>query len=218
MVKVSLKILESNKKIQDEILRLIVGKVNKASASCIKELSKELMQEMRGWLQDSPVILSLLGSGTLNAEVGLPTSQGDTAAASIIDAVVGSVEVEFKPFSKKMVGGLIVGIQPEDFRNILGLGSATITTAKGQKLDWLEWLLTAGSKIIVKDYELTYGNYGKRSRSGMGAIMVRKEGSGYWKMPAQYAGTPENNFITRAFEGKDSIVSSIIQKAFKSKI
>ena len=67
------------------------------------------------------------------------------------------------------------------------------------------------------NYSIEYGRYAKRSRSGQDAIMVKSK-SGGWKMPTQYAGVEENNFITRAFEGRESEISKIISKHVKSKI
>ena len=168
-------------------------------------------------MNNEQVIRDLKGSGTLNAEVGLPAGQASSAADAIVEAVLESLDVTFKRFDTNLSGGLSIGIQPEDFQNILGIGQATIITEKGQKLDWLQWLLESGNRIIIRDYDIAYGSYGRRSRSGQGSIMV-KTGKGGWKMPSQYAGTIEDNFVTRAFEGREEDIARIISKRVKSKI
>ena len=90
------------------------------------------------------------GSGRLNAEIGLPSGQANSAADAIVEAVSNSLSLTFKPFTTKYTGGLWVNIVPEDFRDVLGIGEATIATAKGAALNWLEWLLKAGNKVIIE--------------------------------------------------------------------
>ena len=131
---------------------------------------------------------------------------------------MGSLDLHFSLFDKRFNGKLSIGIQPLDFNNLLNLGGATILTEKGKQLDWLDWLLRSGNRIIIRDYDIEYGNYGGRSRSGKDAIMVKKSGNAAWRMPAQYSGVDNDNFITRAFEGKESDISQIISKQIKSKI
>tara|TARA_R100001244_G_scaffold22137_1_gene23322 strand:+ start:416 stop:1075 length:660 start_codon:yes stop_codon:yes gene_type:complete len=214
---ITLKLLDGIKSISTKALKAIISHLNKAFVGVSAPISEDLKKEARDWLNNEQVIRDLRGSGSLNAEVGLPKGQGTSAADSIVEAVIESLDVKFKKFDTNLSGGLSIGIQPEDFQNILGIGQATIVTEKGQQLDWLQWLLEAGNRIIIRDYEIKYGSYGPRSRSGQGAIMV-KTGAKGWKMPSQYSGTAENNFITRAFEGREDDIARIVSKRVKSKI
>ena len=198
-------------------MKAIVGRLNKVFAGSTTSIAEDLKEAAREWLNDEQVIRDLQGTGSLNAEVGLPVGQAARAADSIVEAVLESLDVQFKKFDNNLSGGLSIGIQPEDFQNILGIGEATIITEKGQKLDWLRWLLESGSRIIIRDYELEYGRYKGRSRSGTGAIMVKRGAKG-WKMPSQYAGTIHDNFVTRAFEGREDDIARIVEKRVKSKI
>lgn len=214
---ITLKLLDGIKSITTKAMKAIIGSLNRAFAGASSSIAEDLRKEAREWLNDEQVIRDLRGSGTLNAEVGLPVGQASSAADSIVEAVLQSLDVQFKKFNTNLDGGLSIGIQPEDFQNILGLGNATIVTEKGQKLDWLRWLLESGNRIIIRDYELEYGRYKSRSRSGTGAIMVKKGKRG-WRMPSQYAGTADNNFVTRAFEGREDDIARIVEKRVKSKI
>jgi len=220
MVKVSginLKLIDSLKSINSKILKAIAGKLNKAVSSSKTSILSDLKTQASEWLNDEQVIRDLRGTGSLNAEIGLPAGHAAGAADLIVNAIVESLDINFKQFNDKMAGGMSIGIQPSDFQNVLNIGKATIVTSKGQELNWLEWLLKSGNRIIIRDYSIEYGRYAKRSRSGQDAIMVKRK-SGGWKMPTQYAGVEENNFITRAFEGRESEISKIISKHVKSKI
>jgi hypothetical protein len=45
-----------------------------------------------------------------------------------------------------------------------------------------------------------------------------KTGKKGWRIPSQYSGTVENNFVTRAFEGREEDIARIVEKRVKSKI
>jgi len=214
---ISLKLIEGVKDITSKVFKAIAKKLNKTISSSKASILEDLRNEVRDWLNDEQVIRDLRGSGTLSAEVGLPKGQASSAADAIVEAVIESLDMTFKKIDNNLSGGLSIGIQPVDFRNVLGIGDATIATEKGQTLSWLRWLLESGNRIIVRDYNIEYGSYGPRSRSGQGAIMV-KSGKKGWRMPSQYSGTTDDNFITRAFEGRESEISKIISKRVKSKI
>lgn len=92
------------------------------------------------------------------------------------------------------------------YKDVLVSQAANLITEKGQSLPWLEWLLRFGDKAIIRDYTIGVARNSARSRTGR-AIMV-KAASKRWKVPSQFAGTAQNNFVTRAI---DSIEPSIIK-------
>jgi hypothetical protein len=102
--------------------------------------------------------------------------------------------------------GISVYIQPSSFQNILSLGSGHVVYAKGD-LHWLDWLIRMGDTIIVADYD--YNPNTGRGRSGLGNM--KKGGS--FRVPPEFSGTLENNFITRALIGSEQ--EEIIAKIFK---
>jgi len=65
----------------------------------------------------------------------------------------------------------------------------------GTRIDWLKYLLIDGSKSIFPAHIIHYAKPISLSRAGH-ALM--KPGGSY-SIPPQWAGTPDNNFITRAF-------------------
>ena len=82
--------------------------------------------------------------------------------------------------------------------------------AKGD-LHWLQWLLERGDEIIVAGYE--FGGNSGRGRSGLGYMTT----GGSFRVPPQFSGTKDNNFISRALVGKaqEQAISKILMGALK---
>ena len=78
-------------------------------------------------------------------------------------------------------------------------------------LDWLNWILTRGDEIIVSKFR--FEPESGRGRTGRG----RMKKGGSWRVSPQYAGTEDDNFITRALSDKalQAKMASIIHKAIK---
>ena len=72
------------------------------------------------------------------------------------------------------------------------------------KLDWLNWLLTRGDDIIVGDYSFVERT--GSGRSGLGDMVA----GGMFRIPPEYSGTGDDNFITRTLRG-ETITDKILQ-------
>jgi hypothetical protein len=99
-----------------------------------------------------------------------------------------------------------------DFSDVLGSDYAIMTdNIRGYSLPWLKWLLLDGTAIIIDNYTVTMG-YNKYSRTG-GAVMTRTGGA--WRVPPQYSGTMDDNWITRSIENSKDEIDNLIIRAFK---
>ena len=78
-------------------------------------------------------------------------------------------------------------------------------------MDWLDWLINRGDEIIVSQFG--FESAGGKGRSGGGKM--KKGGS--WRISPQYAGTVDDNFITRALQDKSftDSASKAIEKTIK---
>ena len=107
------------------------------------------------------------------------------------------INVETMPPRSRDLGGIRVTLVRDNLEPILNSPFAQYETAKGVTIPWLEWLLTAGSNVLVADYavaaEQTPGRY---SRTGA-LIMFPHYGENFSISPA-YAGTINDNWVTRA--------------------
>jgi hypothetical protein len=155
--------------------------------------------------------------GKLRGELGVVDGQGSMDA--IIETWVNGIEVIVKSGSAPNLLLIDIGMIQQDYSDVLGLSAASYTyqsqgrLLRGQNITipWLEWLLLKGPTKIVRQYRF-YGRTGL-GRTGLG-IMVAK---GSWNVPAEYSGTSENNFATRALAKNkiDVAINGIVEKALR---
>lgn len=204
----SLSLVITDKNIESKIKTEISKEINKRSNKNKNRVIKELKNLVSGWIQSSPEIQSIASQGapeSLNAVFGLSPFTTDAAVAGIVKAVSDSIEVSFKKIDKNLNGDLIFNFQSQTFANLLGLPQGHQETEFGGDLHWLDWLLTKGDSIIVQGFYYVPSNGG---RSGGGTMKI----GGSFRVPAQFSGTPDENFITRAFQGREKQLSATISK------
>lgn len=205
MLKGKIIIKDSNEKIEKNFLSASEKELKTIFQSAKPKIESAIKNLVLSALLNCPEIKSLQ-SGQLRLDFGLPIDPTN----EIITAVVNSTYVYFKNFrfTKYTVKNVFsIYIQPSDFRNLIDNAYANVITEQGEVLSWLEWLLTAGDAVVISGYSVEYGP-NKNSRTGA-AVMVPV---GFFKVDSQYSGTVENNFITRALQGKENEISEIIRK------
>ena len=107
------------------------------------------------------------------------------------------INIEPMPPRSRDLGGIRVTLVRDNLEPILNSPLAQYETNKGVTIPWLEWLLTAGSNVLVADYSVGAElNPGRYSRTGV-LIMFPHNGGNFSISPA-YAGTINDNWITRA--------------------
>jgi hypothetical protein len=201
-----------------ETVPVIVSKINTAIASEMNTIMRKKrtwmlhkFSELVGiWVRSQPEILSLYSKSpaSLSAQFGIPFGSTNSAIAHIVESVQNSTNIRFTKFDSKLRGGVFLEIQPENFSHLLSLHAGHVHTEKGTDLHWLRWLLERGTEIIVVGYYYT-PNDAPDGRSGGGTM---GKGSA-WRVPTQFAGTKENNFITRAFIGKERDIAAVFHRA-----
>jgi len=207
---ISLKLLETNRQIQDKIYKAIAEEVNSSIIKNKKKTTEKLRAAIKTWVYGQPELSSLLANGvpgSLSAQFGIPAGTSDGIINQIVDAVSKAITIDIKPFKKNLKGNLQFNFQTKDFQNLLTLPEGHVVTEKGADLHWLNWLLQEGDKTIVVGYNYIAGPLG---RSGGGEMNI----GGIWRVPPEFSGTSDNNFITRSFDGKESEISNILKGLF----
>lgn len=209
---ISLKIIDSVSDIQRKVDAAIAPLINDKIKSNIGNIKNNIQQLSGGWITQQPEIQSLLSGSPLSlaGQFGIPPAQVPLAVNSIIESVKASIVTEFRPFDAKLKGGFVVHLQPDNFSNLLSLTFGHVFYEKGD-LHWLDWLLTLGSSIIVANY--SYSASPGSGRSGLGIMSIGRS----FRVPPRFSGTPDDNFITRALDGKSQQdqITKIIEKALK---
>ena len=201
---------------EDEFLK------NFSTAIC-KEINYRVNYKLNTLLQKSKQIVREIleacafnidvANGKLDADLGLRPSEGKSKMDAIIQMLVDEIDIQFRNFrfqSGRIEGGIDIFILEETYKNILASGHAIIITDNFDVLDWLRWFLLEGNKIIIFGYHLQVGTF-NAGRSGKGLMFK----NGTWKVQTQYAGTQDDNFLTREMDSNILLMQDRIGEVFQ---
>lgn len=187
-------------------IRQAINKQMKSGA--LKDKFFRLTDHIRDLLFDafihSDTYHSLTG-GHLRGEFGLT----DTQVSKLPDLVKKFIDVEIEISSKK--GGLYsIALRFSDYDEIDFATDGAFVTEKGDIINWLWWLLSAGDSTIesIDGYNV-YFKQGQ-GRSGM-AIMLETDGQSY-SIDGYFAGTPTDNWITRTLRYNINSIAATIKE------
>lgn len=208
---ISIKLTDSLKTIENNVNLALVDLVNNTVSKNINKIYSDVKKLIPSWINKQPEIISLLSSEptSLAGQFGFTTNP-DSIVNSIINSVVNSTEIKFVKYNRNFSGGLELRFQPTNFNNLLSLPEGH-TVYKSGDLHWLDWLLKRGDNMIISNYQ--YNPQTGLGRSGLGNMV----GGGSFRVPPQFSGTVDDNFITRAFLGnnQEKEIFYIIEKALK---
>jgi len=209
-------ILESNSEISKKILTSLLPEIQKLFKKITPQIQKSIKELVINAIKGSPEYSSLI-SGSLRSELGVPDI--DNRLNSLFNIWFNNIKIDIKP--PNITGSIIksslsISLIKSDLSEVLDSPSSyVIDNISGSKVDWLEWLSLAGDKTIIKDYDIRFGS-NPRSRTG-NAIMVVKPKS-KWKVPSEFSGTLNNNWITRSIENIEGFIESEISNIVRNAI
>lgn len=204
---IKIRLIDSDIQIKKKIFEALSEDINKNLKKNYTKAQDRIKSLIPLWIKEQPEIASILDEGvseSLNAQLGFISGTASGAVEAIVFAVSESIKIELD-LNNKLNGGVTFYFQPESFSNLLSLPEANILALSGP-LPWLNWLLTQGTATIVSGYTYEADNSG---RSGGGTMVAGKA----WRIPPQFSGTIENNFITRALQNRDKELKSIMEEA-----
>lgn len=213
-MKLKMILTESNSKIKNDILKIIFSRIDNAINSSLGTIKSKTIDVLTLAIQNEPEYNSLK-FGQLRMELGIEdTGVVDNIVNTIVQTF--SVTKTLRYNTRGLSDGVkITVLSGSDLNSIISSSDANINdTERGYSLPWLEWLLTKGVSPIIKNYKVETGSFAN-SRTGM-AIMVHSDTD--WQIAPQFAGTNDNNWITRAFSKCESQILSIIKSSIEQKI
>lgn len=192
----------------------IVKVVGESISFAIRKTRTLFVQEIKTALRQDIVYLELLNyiDGILYYDVGL--ANAGQVAEQIVELVVSSIELRKLPARRNDLGGIGLTVLKDGIQPILSLPMGSYQS-KGGKVDWLDWLLTAGTSEVISGYRVMYGFF-DTSRTGQ-AIMVKSKTKGF-SIDPDYAGTENDNWITRSLKRVEGNISNLFQKVIKDYI
>lgn len=204
-IRLDISLKENESQISSLISKTIFEMINKSFSRSVNPIKTLVRQELQKSVTKQPEWASLIG-GKLRTEFGIP--DGFPRLTSVLDTWLNSIEVKFDKMTmtgSRMSGALTIHAVRDDYSDVLSLASSSFITERGEELEWLRWLLIEGDKTIIRNYHIQYG---QRGRAGP-AIMVKK---GRWKVPSEFAGNPNNNFVIRAINQIDKVLQKEIAR------
>jgi hypothetical protein len=202
-----IRIKESDSKIKKEISNRLSIEINKLIAKRKDKIVDKIKIMVADWIMSQPEIASLIDDGvpgSLNAQFGFPPGQAEEFVNLIILTVSESIQVKVRPLDKNLKGSVEFNIQPKTYNNLLSSHFAFIQTDK-QPLHWLDWILNKGTQTIVFGYKYVPSDYGRSGGGHMQKGVV-------WRIPPEYAGVSGDNFITRAFTGREKELGAVLRE------
>jgi hypothetical protein len=207
-LKFNIKLVDSDATVNKAILNALIPELNKYLDKIYNRMSNEIPDILINSIQAQPEYASLLG-GQLRGEFGIVDPQ--SRINDILSTIKNGKVVTKTPVSivgQKIKGGIKLEMVRKDLQDLLSLGSASFSTEKGSNLEWLRWLLTEGDSIIIGSHEFVFGP-SPFSRTGLG---IMRQGSGGWRVPPEFAGSINNNWITRAIDASSAQINDIMKK------
>jgi hypothetical protein len=215
MITASISLLQSNQEINRIIMDNIVDYLTPRIRQAARNIQTNIAPLVAQGLRDEPEYQSLI-AGELKAEFGLPSAD---IVDSVINSLSNSIEINEQPLSTNRAGirggFTLTMIKSDDLSGVINYFSANITTTKGDVLPWLQWLTLSGNTILIRDYSVSIGSYPK-SRSGM--AVMKPETGGSWRVPPQFVGTIDNNWITRAISRIENNIYDLMIKSIENQI
>jgi hypothetical protein len=206
-MKLSLDLTDSTDVIVQQILENLKKEINNTFNKAIPKITDNIKDIIKQALISEPEYSSLK-AGTLRAEFGIEFPEN---IDRVIDALVSTLEVqksEIRILRNGLSGGFsLTMIKKDDISGVIYTDIASVIDNKGYVLPWLEWLLLKGNEVLVKNYSVNYTS-SSRSRSGM-ALMVKSDRG--WRVPPNFTGSENNNWITRAVKKSESQIISAIK-------
>lgn len=211
-----IELVDSNEAVAKKILKALRDKIRPILIDVVEDIDELIINLIVFAIRNSNEVQSML-SGDLKAHLGFAVP--DLFVGTLLDAIRNDIKVLFKDSRTSLGGQIVVEIIKGDYSKLLGTTYSSYKSG-GYEIEWLRWLLFegVGTNIISPNYYIEFGSFPRtRSRSGK-AVMNFKLGSSY-NIPAQYAGTKDDNFITRALSApglqqniKKLIYQSMIEK------
>lgn len=206
-------ILESVQQSTKQILNILKKEISKIFDRSSNNIQKDLKRSIGNAIRSQPEYTSLK-SGSLRYELGIPDI---SAVDQLVDRFADSVSVNINNVSitgNRIDAALVFTIMAdEDLDTILSSAEASVVTEKGDVLPWLKWLLLMGKEPIILTHKVLV-KPSPYSRTGQAIMIPTKSGS--WRVPPAYAGTLDNNWITRALSSIESEINNILTKYISS--
>lgn len=180
-----------------------------------REITKNTIKKS---LREHPTYLAI-SAGLYNAHFGFYPDTGENRVKKIVDTIIDTLDIELERNRN-----LIQFVAIPNYEEIYKLREAKVdndssNSRKGitaESLDWLEWLLEAGSRVVIREYQISFDpKHGINSSRSGEAVMIK---GGTWSVPQAIAGTISDNWITQSLDIAEKELSPILKRFISYKM
>mgnify|MGYP003115826847 CR=1 FL=1 len=169
----------------------------------IKGSITEITQGMvRKQLMASNVTQSLL-SGKLREDFGLTQTDANRSVQEIINYVSNNIKVILSPSTKtEQIAVFTLDLLPMGTAGLKTIPGGSYTSAGklgGGAVTWLGWLLEKGTTVVIGDFWVFPDPEGI-TRAGSVMQKVSKSHPEGFRVDPAFAGTEQDNFVTKALQ------------------
>lgn len=195
-MKIFSKVLGSVNNFKKFILDSIKDRLNTKIFSRVKDTQSTIRDMILDSIRNQPEYSSLK-AGELRHALGVQ----NPATVDAILSVLESMDIKIKRPTSTGSGvdaKITINMVRDGFADLLAAPAASYISENGFDVNWLEWLLLRGNDSVVVGYSY-FPEISPRSRTGLG-LMVKSGNSAIFRVPSEYAGTVDNNWITRGID------------------
>lgn len=193
-----------------KIFSKLLGNINNFKKFIVKSISEQLNKKlfsktntMKSFIKNT--ILESIKSQPEYSDLKYGSLRNIFGIENIsdIDAILDELEkmeVDIKKPTAEITeirARISISMIKDGFSDMLSSSAASYTSEKGFPVPWLEWLLTRGNDSVIIGYRYL-PKTSPSSRTGYG-IMIKGD-SAIFRVPPEFAGTIENNWITRGVD------------------
>lgn len=215
--------IKNRPQVEREIVRE-AAKILEAALDAVKpEIKDRVFKLVHERIVASPEYSAMQPGGTLYGQLGVVNI--NEAVAQIIRRIADSTDIvsNVKPAGKFLSGQLQISILKDDYSDLISLPLSKFVSENGHSVEWLKYLLLDGTQVIFHNYYfVAFGRNGKvfdvsRTKEGI----MRNTGGSHrprWRVPAEYAGVAEDNWLTRALSDLPKLVTAVISKDLQKRL
>ena len=195
----SIQVNETNDSFKQKVLLAICEELTLKFFLISKRVRDDVARDIKSLFKNTKEYQMMTSDANTIADFGFRVGTQINKLNAIIDKISENIYVSFTPFTPKknsISGGITLGILIKDFSDLFDLPEAKTKGEDGYVMEWLRWLLERGDSIIIDNYHVEYGPFG---RSHEGHMII----GGVWKVSSLISGTMKNNWLTRALTDSD---------------
>lgn len=150
-------------------------------------------------LRKEPAYNSLL-RGRLKSDFGLTDSIASGFLNSLEQLIKNKIKTYFDAGKGNVIATVYLDILKMELDEVFAIPQASYISESKRgsfEIEWADWLLLAGSRVVVSGFETSREGTSVVSRSGKGVIMLPSK-NGIFRVDPAFAGNEQRNLLTRA--------------------